>query len=121
MSRIITLPTFSDTRGNLTVLEKILPFTIKRVYWIYGVKPQEERGKHRHFVTSQAFVCLNGSVTLHIDHLNEKYDFVLDSPKQCIILLPEEWHVLKDFSQDAVVLVLASHDYDSNDYSSEPL
>src|SRR5690606_6110387 len=111
---------FTDTRGSLTVIEKILPFPIKRAYWIYDVNTQK-RGGHRHFVTSQAFVCLAGSVRVHIKHQQQSTDIVLNLPNQCLLVPPEDWHTLEDFAPGTILLVFDSHDFDPNDYSSEPL
>ena len=65
MAYIIDLPTFKDERGNLTVVEKLLPFDIKRFYYIYDVT--EKRGGHRHKKTIQALICLGGSCEVYIN------------------------------------------------------
>jgi len=58
MAQIIDLQNFTDKRGNLTVIEKVIPFDIKRIFYIYGVD-DSKRGGHRHFKTVQAAVCIN--------------------------------------------------------------
>jgi len=59
MPKIIDLPTFSDSRGNLTVLEKVLPFEIKRIYYIYDIpNPTIVRAGHRHHKNIQALICI---------------------------------------------------------------
>ena len=63
MAALIELPTFSDDRGKLTVLERILPFNIKRTYFIYDTD-NKDRGGHRHKITTQAIVCLKGKYTV---------------------------------------------------------
>ena len=120
MSELIILPTHSDNRGHLTVLEKILPFPVKRLYWIYGAQGSS-RGGHRHKVTEQAFICMHGHVDINIQRYHEKQCISLDSPKQCLLVPPEDWHTLDNFSPDCVLLVLASHEYDAQDYISTPL
>ena len=60
MASIIDLKTFTDKRGNLTVIEKVIPFEIERVFYIYGVD-DSVRGGHRHHKTIQAAICIKGS------------------------------------------------------------
>lgn len=117
MSYILNLPTFKDERGSLTVIEKILPFEVKRVFYIYDVKGK--RGGHRHKKTIQALVCLNGSCEIYINNGKKEEIVTLNSPSKCLILEPEDWHTMENFSQGSVLLVLASEFYDKNDYMYE--
>ena len=111
---LIDLKTFTDERGNLTVIEK-LPFPIKRVFYIYGVDGSV-RGGHRHKKTRQAAVCIQGSCTVDVplDY------YLLDSPSKCLIIEPEDWHKMYAFSKDAILMVLASTEFDENDYIYPP-
>lgn len=118
MAKIIDLKTFTDSRGNLTVIEKVVPFEIKRLFYIYGVD-DSERGHHRHHKTVQAAICLQGCCTISNDTGNEKQEFVLDSPSKCLILYPEDYHWMHHFSKDAILMVLASEYFDSADYIFE--
>lgn len=120
MAQIINLNTFSDYRGNLTVIEKILPFDIKRVYYIYNV-PSESivRGSHRHRNNVQALVCLKGECEISVNNGCKKENFELNNPEKCLILQPKDWHIMHNFSKDAVLLVLASENYNPNDYIEE--
>ena len=63
MSKILKLNSIVENRGSLTVIEKILPFNIKRVYYIYNLD-DSIRGNHRHRKTIQAAVCVSGSCTI---------------------------------------------------------
>jgi len=119
MAKIIDLQTFTDKRGNLTVIEKVIPFDIKRIFYIYGVD-ESERGHHRHHKTVQAAICLRGQCTISNDTGNEKQEFVLDSPHKCLILYPEDYHTMHHFTPDAILMVLASEYFDANDYIYEP-
>ena len=120
MAQIINLNDFSDYRGNLTVIEKILPFNIKRVYYIYNV-PSEKivRGGHGHHNNIQALVCIAGRCKISVNNGCKKVDFILDNPNKCLILQPKDWHIMHDFSKDAILLVLASEYFDTNDYIEE--
>jgi hypothetical protein len=119
MPKIIQLDTFSDSRGCLTVLEKNIPFDIKRVFYIYGVD-NSMRGKHRHYKTIQAAICISGSCLISCDNGNEKQIYLLDNPNKCLILYPEDYHIMSEFSANAILLVLASEFFEPNDYIYEP-
>jgi hypothetical protein len=121
MAKIIDLKTFLDERGCLTVMEKVLPFEIKRVFYIYGVG-DSTRGKHRHKVTIQAAIALQGSCDIFVqkpdDPSTKKY--VLDSPGKCLLLLPEDYHWMSTFTPDCILIVFASECFDAEDYIYEP-
>lgn len=119
MAQLIILPQFKDTRGTLTVMEKSIPFEIKRIFYIHGAEGYS-RGGHRHHKTIQALVCVSGTCVISNDNGQEKNDYVLDSNEKCLLLYPEDWHTMHSFSSDAVLLVLASTIYDPNDYIDEP-
>jgi dTDP-4-dehydrorhamnose 3,5-epimerase-like enzyme len=119
MAYIIDLQTFTDKRGNLTVIEKTIPFAIRRIFYIYGVD-KSIRGGHRHKKTLQAAICLQGSCHINNNNGKETLEFRLDRPNQCLILEPEDWHTMDKFSPDAILMVLASEYFDQNDYIFEP-
>jgi len=118
MAKILDLKTFTDVRGNLTVIEKTIPFDIKRIFYIYGVD-DSLRGRHRHKTTIQAAICLKGSCTIYNNNGAHEETFVLNQPWQCLILNPEDWHAMYDFTPDAILMVLASEFFDANDYIFE--
>jgi hypothetical protein len=118
MARLINLKTFCDQRGNLTVIEKVIPFEIKRIFYIYGVDASV-RGKHRHRRTIQAAICLKGSCTISSNDGARSEEFVLDAPDKCLILETKDWHKMYGFSPDAILMVLASELFDPNDYIFE--
>jgi len=119
MAYLIDLKTFTDKRGNLTVIEKSIPFDIKRIFYIYGVD-DSVRGGHRHHKTIQAAICLQGSCHINNNNGNKKEEFTLDSPHKCLILEPSDWHTMDRFTSDAILMVLASEYFDANDYIFEP-
>lgn len=116
--KIMELPTYRDSRGSLTVLEKILPFEIKRVYYIYGCAAGD-RGGHRHKKNIQALICVKGSCVIDCDNGQAKETVLLDKPDKVLLLQPEDWHAMRDFTPDAVLLVLASEYFDADDYIDE--
>jgi len=86
-----------DRKGN--------SFSIKRIFYIYGVD-DSVRGKHRHKKTIQAAICIRGTCKIFNDDNVTQEEFVLDRPEKCLILEPKDWHKMYDFSNDAVLLVL---------------
>lgn len=119
MAYLKDLKTFTDKRGNLTVIEKVFPFDIKRIFYIYGVD-DSIRGGHRHHKTIQAAVCIQGSCTIRNNDGSHVEEFVLDHPGTCLILEPQDWHQMYEFSNDAILMVMASEFYNHNDYIFEP-
>ena len=117
MAYLIDLPTFGDERGKLTVVEKLLPFDIKRFYYIYDVT--DERGGHRHKKTIQALICLSGSCEVFVDNGEKKETILLDSPSKCLILDPKDWHTMDKFTKGSTLLVFSSEFYDKDDYIDE--
>ncbi|MEI6488148.1 MAG: FdtA/QdtA family cupin domain-containing protein [Bacteroidota bacterium] len=119
MAHIIDLKTFTDKRGNLTVIEKVIPFDIKRVFYIYGVD-DSKRGGHRHHKTMQAAVCIKGSCTIYNNDGSEEVVFELNQPNKCLFIEPKDWHTMYNFTEDAILMVFASEYFDAADYIFEP-
>jgi len=120
MAYLIDLKSFTDKRGNLTVIEKTVPFDIKRIFYIYGVD-DSVRGGHRHRKTIQAAICIQGSCYIHNNNdANPTSTFLLNRPDQCLIIEPQDWHSMDNFSSDAILMILASEYFDEKDYIFEP-
>lgn len=107
-----------DERGSLSVIDGHLPFEIKRIFYIYDVTSQ--RGGHRHIYNRMGLVVLNGSIDINIQTREEDICFHLSSPDQVLILDPEDWHTMDNFTKDSVLLVLCSHSWSKEDYIYEP-
>ncbi|TNE78339.1 MAG: WxcM-like domain-containing protein [Bacteroidetes bacterium] len=118
MAHIIQIKAFSDNRGELRVIEKELPFEVKRVYYIHG-KPDVVRGGHRHKHTDQLLICIHGSCIVSSNNGKGTEDFLLDSPSTALYVDRHDWHTMHHFTEGAVLLVLASTPYDINDYIDE--
>ena len=119
MSKIVELNTFNSGSGNLTVFEKIMPGTIKRVFYIYG-SGDMSRGGHRHHKAWNALICITGSCRVYSNDGEKEEFFMLDNPVSCLILEPKDWHIMDSFSDDAILLVLSNEYYDLADYIDEP-
>ena len=107
-----------DNRGVLTYIElaKGVPFTVRRIYTISDVPKNTTRGHHAHLELEQVVFCAAGSFDLELENCQMKRTFQLDKKRHGIYIGPSTWRVLKNFSVDAVCIVLASKEYDSLDY-----
>ena len=114
----INFPTLGDERGSLIALEaeKHIPFAIKRVYYIFNTKAGVARGFHAHKALKQVAVCVSGKCKMLLDNGHEKVEVWLDSPNKGLVLEDLTWREMHDFSEDCVLLVLASEHYDELDY-----
>ena len=115
---LINLPTHKTEKGSLTVLEEILPFKIKRIFWIYD-SDKKLRGGHRHKITRQALIAVNGEIIVNVENGVEKFTVLLNNPSKCLILEPEDWHTMF-IKENATLLVMASHKFDKDDYIYQP-
>ena len=118
MAYTIELKTVRDSRGSLTVIEKVLPFEIKRVYYLYNIPLDASRGGHSHWRSKSAIVCQKGSCVVKVNSSGEQL-FTLDRPDLCLVILPQEWHEITNFAEGTVLLVLSSEYYDPTDYNCE--
>lgn len=117
-TRLVKFNVFGDERGKLVSLEgnRNIPFDIKRVYYMYGMTPEIERGKHSHTHLKQVVVCVNGSCTLVLDDGKHREEVLLNQPYVGLYIGKNIWREMKNFSHDCVVMVLASEYYDESDY-----
>ena len=111
-------PPHGDERGQLIAIEAMnhIPFTVKRVYYIYDTLPGVRRGFHAHRNLEQVLICVSGSCMIHLDNGHETKEVRLDSPAEGLYISNDMWREMYDFSEDAVLLVLASEIYDEADY-----
>lgn len=111
-------PPHGDDRGQLVAIEekKDLPFDIKRVYYIYDTLPGVRRGFHAHRNLQQILICVHGSCKILLDNGYEKADVLLNSPCEGLYISNDIWREMYDFSDGAVLLVLASEPYEEADY-----
>ncbi|MCF8780298.1 FdtA/QdtA family cupin domain-containing protein [Vibrio sp. IRLE0018] len=114
----IQFPVIGDERGNLVALErnKEIPFDIRRVYYLFGMQSDLPRGFHAHKELIQVAVCLKGSCDILMDDGNDKQVVTLNYPDKGLVIDTMQWHEMDNFSDDCVLLVLASDVYNENDY-----
>ncbi len=110
--------TVVDETGNLTPIEqsKDVPFEIQRIFYVYGVRSENLRGKHAHHKTKQLLVCLNGKIDVICkDGINE-VRYLLESPQQAVLIPEMIWDEQIYRSEDSVLLSVCSTHYDKKDY-----
>ena len=117
-AHLINLPVVSDPRGDLTFLEgrRHVPFDIRRVYFLYNVPVESERGGHAHRELEQVIFALSGSFRITTDDGKQKREHWLRNPRQGLHINRMVWREMDSFSQGAVCMVVASEYYDENDY-----
>ena len=115
---MIDLPVVSDPRGDLTFIEgeRHVPFAIRRVYYLYNVPVDAERGGHAHRELEQVVFALSGSFRMKIDDGTTKSEYWLRDPRKGLYINKLIWREMDCFSQGAVCMVLASLPYDEGDY-----
>lgn len=118
LAKLINFNVLGDDRGSLVSLEqhKNIPFDIKRVYYIFDTKPKVSRGFHAHRHLEQIVVCVKGSCRFVLDDGEVKEDLLLNSPQQGLYIGHNLWREMHDFSDDCVLLVVASDHYNEDDY-----
>jgi UDP-2-acetamido-3-amino-2,3-dideoxy-glucuronate N-acetyltransferase len=112
------MPRVADIRGSLTVgeFDRNVPFPVKRYFMVFDVPSMETRGEHAHRECHQFLICVRGSCAVVADDGVHRQEFLLDQPDVGIHLPPMVWGIQYKYSADAVLLVFASHHYDSTDY-----
>ena len=115
---MVNLPKVHNSAGNITILEnfKDIPFDVKRVYYLYDVPMGAERGGHGHYELEQYIIAASGSFSFVLDDGKNKKEVFLNDPSKALHIKPGIWREIKDFSSGSICLVLASLEYNENDY-----
>lgn len=116
--KLIKFKSLGDSRGELIALEanKDIPFDVKRVYYVYGTHPEAVRGLHAHRELKQVAVAIHGSCCFILDNGKTREKVILNRPDQGLLIDSCMWREMHDFSNDCVLVVLASEHYDESDY-----
>ena len=115
----IDLATFSEpARGSLTVVgsKGDIPFSIARIFYLYGMSNDCERGAHAHREAQQVFIAVSGCFSLQVANTSESNTYAMNQPNRALYVPPLIWARVHDFSKDAVCLVLTNTPYDPADY-----
>ena len=118
--KLLSIPKIEDPRGNLSVIENnVIPFEIKRVYYLYDVPSGAERGGHSHKEQQEFLVALSGSFDVILNDGKVEKTVSLNKPFEGLLITNGIWRELKNFSSGAVCLVIASNVFDEEDYIRE--
>jgi UDP-2-acetamido-3-amino-2,3-dideoxy-glucuronate N-acetyltransferase len=117
-AHVKTLGLFTDLRGSLAACElaETVPFEPRRFFAVYAVPSREVRGEHAHRTLHQFLVCLRGECSVVVDDGRARQEVVLDNPGIGLHIEPMVWATQHRFSPDALLLVVASAEYDPDDY-----
>lgn len=117
---LISIPKIEDHRGNLSVIEHdVVPFEMKRVYYLYDVPSGAERGGHAHKSLKQFLIALSGSFDVLLNDGTQKKTITLNKPFEGLLINEGIWRELNNFSSGSVCLVIASAVFDEKDYIRE--
>ena len=116
--QVVAFKTLGDERGSLIAIENgyNTPFDIKRVYYIFDTQLGVQRGFHAHIALKQIAIAVCGQCTFVLDNGVTRTEVTLDNPNQGLMIEGLIWREMKNFSEDCVLLVLASEHYDESDY-----
>lgn len=116
--KFIEFQIHGDARGQLIALEENIniPFSIKRVYFMYDTKKEVHRGLHAHKKLQQVLFCVSGACTIRLDDGREKVEVKLNRPEKGLYIGPGIWREMYDFQAGTVLMVLASEYYNESDY-----
>lgn len=119
--QLLSIPIAHDQRGNLSVVEggELIPFDIKRVYYLYDVPGGTSRGGHAHRKLQQLIIAASGSFDVCLNDGYTSTKFTLNRSYQGVYVPTMTWREIENFSSGAVCLVLASEHYDESDYIYE--
>lgn len=116
--KLITLPQIQAESGNITAINNKLniPFETKRVYYLYDVPNRADRGGHAHKALHQLVVAISGSFDIELFDGSQTIKYTLNQPDQGLLIVPGIWRNLNSFSGGGICLVLASGEYEEEDY-----
>lgn len=114
---MIDVPTFTDERGAISVMDKDLPFQVKRVFWLHHIKDGKNRGSHALLDSSEIMVAVHGSFIVDLDDTVGKTSVLLDDPSKGLIIKPGIWFRTHSYKEDGVSLILAEEEYARDKYT----
>lgn len=117
-ARLVDLPLVRDDRGALGYAEEggVVPFAIRRLFYLFEIRPGATRGRHAHRVQQQFLFMMAGACRLTTDDGSGAREWALEGPRQALYIPPMTWLELSDFTAGAICAVLASGPFDESDY-----
>ena len=114
---LVDVPTFTDERGAISVMDKELPFQVKRVFWLYRIQGGKDRGAHALLDSSEIMVAVHGSFIVDLDDTINKISVLLDDPSKGLMIRPGVWFRTHSYKEDGVSLILAEEEYARDKYT----
>lgn len=114
---LVDVPTFTDERGAISVMDKELPFEVKRVFWLHHITEGKDRGAHALLDSEEIIVAVHGSFVVDLDDTVTKTSIVLDDPSKGLVIKPGIWFRTHSYKDDGVSLILASDEYERDKYT----
>lgn len=114
---LIDVPTFTDERGAISVLDKGLPFVVRRIFWLHHIQEGKDRGAHALLDSSEIMVAVHGSFAVDLDDTETKTSILLDDPSKGLMIRPGVWFRTHFYRDDGVSLILAEDEYSRDKYT----
>ena len=115
--KIIDIPKINNTKGNIGVIENdTIPYSIKRVFYLFDVPSGAKRGGHANKKTHQVLIAISGSFDVVLKDGKSKETITLNRPDKGLLIENNIWRELENFSSGSVCLVLASEEFSEDDY-----
>ena len=114
---LVDVPTFTDERGAISVLDKELPFMVRRVFWLHHIAEGKDRGAHALLDSSEIMVAVHGSFEVDLDDTENQTSILLDSPDKGLMIRPGVWFRTHSYKEDGVSLILAEEEYARDKYT----
>ena len=116
---LIDVPTFSDNRGAISVLDKEMPFQVRRVFWLHHIMEGKDRGAHALLDSSEIMLAVHGSFIVDLDDTVSKTSVVLADPSKGLVIKPGIWFRTHSYKKDGVSLILAEEEYSQSKYIAD--
>lgn len=114
---LVDIPTFSDERGTISVLDKELPFEVKRVFWLHHISEGQKRGAHALLHGSEIMISIHGSFVVDLFDGKKEASIPLCDPSKGLLIRPGIWFTTHSYKEEGVSLVLASEEYTRDRYT----
>ena len=114
---LIDVPTFTDDGGAISVMDKELPFAVKRVFWLHHIQEGKDRGAHALLEGMEIMVAIHGSFVVDLDDTNSRISVLLNNPNKGLVIKPGIWFRTHSYKDDCVSLILADEEYSRDRYT----
>ena len=115
--QMIEIPTFVDERGAISVMDKELPFEVKRVFWLHHINEGQSRGGHALLEGTEIMCSMHGSFILELYDGVDKLTIEMNNPKIGVVIRPGIWFSTSSYKDDGVSLILADEEYRRDRYT----